>query len=76
MCADQLARDIGIILFWETSISDWAANKLTAAEKERDRLTEDRRELVEALEWYADPDNYTRDSWGILSVVQAPDYGD
>ena len=43
---------------------------------ERDRLTEDRRELVEALEWYADPDNYTRDSWGILSVVQAPDYGD
>lgn len=38
MCADQLAMGHGITLYWEASVDDWRDNKLTAAEKERDRL--------------------------------------
>lgn len=30
---------------------------------------------VKALRWYADKGNYHLDDWGILSVVDPPDYG-
>jgi hypothetical protein len=32
------------------------------------------RTAVNALEWYADEDHWSEDGWGVLAVVQPPDY--
>lgn len=31
--------------------------------------------LKAALQWYANPDNYAKDDWGVESVIQSPEYG-
>lgn len=32
--------------------------------------------LERALRWYANPENWREDDWGVLSVVQGPEYGE
>lgn len=33
-------------------------------------------DLLAALEFYANPDNWNEDDWGVAGVIQPPDYGE
>jgi len=40
-----------------------------------ERILAENRALREALKFYAHPDNWREDDWGVRSVIQPPEYG-
>jgi len=49
--------------------------EIVSLESEYKRMTAEIKELREALEIYADQNNWKDDDWGILSVFQGGDRG-